>query len=226
MTILNGFVKIHRKLLQWGWYQDNVVKGVFLHLLLTASYKDTPWQGRTIKRGQVVTSYKHLAEDLGFGVSQIRTALEKLKSTGEVTCEPTNKYTIITVVNWEEYQYIESEMTKNMTNGRQADLITKLLQNVESLEKVTRKSTSKKELETMLNTEIMQMKKNLSTSTLTNESQTNRKQMTNKSQHRKNNKENKERKEKKNAPAGGDFWGLASFYENEEEKVDGQKTDI
>ncbi|MFR5790585.1 MAG: hypothetical protein ACLUFA_09410 [[Clostridium] leptum] len=36
---LNGFVKIHRKLVQWGWYTDNVVKGVFLHILLTANFK-------------------------------------------------------------------------------------------------------------------------------------------------------------------------------------------
>lgn len=120
---MSGFVKIHRKLVQWGWYQDNVVKGVFLHLLLTANFKDTPWMGTTIKKGQVVTSYKHLAEDLGFGVRQIRTALGKLKSTGEVTCTPTNKYTVITVVNWDDYQGIEqnetSEKTRNTTNNRQ-----------------------------------------------------------------------------------------------------------
>lgn len=116
MQVLNGFVKIHRKLLQWGWYQDNVVKGVFLHLLLTASFQDCQWMGRTIKKGQVVTSYNSLAQDLGFGVRQIRTAINKLKSTGEITSEATNKYTIITVVNWDEYQCLEKSETNEETN--------------------------------------------------------------------------------------------------------------
>ena len=123
MQQLSGFVKIHRKLVRWGWYQDNVVKGVFLHLLLTANFKDTPWMGRIIKKGQVVTSYKHLSDDLGFGVRQVRTAIDKLKSTGEVTCEPTNRYTVITVVNWEDYQVYEpretSKAAHRTANNRQ-----------------------------------------------------------------------------------------------------------
>ena len=120
---LNGFVKLHRKLIAWGWYQDYVVKDVFLHLLLTANFKDTQWMGITLKKGQLVTSYKHLSEDLAFSVRQVRTAIDKLKSTGEITTEATNRFTIITVVNWEEYQLFDekmtSEATSNQTNERQ-----------------------------------------------------------------------------------------------------------
>lgn len=47
---LNGFVKLHRKLIAWGWYQDYVVKDVFLHLLLTANFKDSQWRGITLKK--------------------------------------------------------------------------------------------------------------------------------------------------------------------------------
>lgn len=124
MQVLNGFVKIHRKLIQWGWYQDNVVKGVFLHLLLTAAFQDGEWMGQKIKSGQVITSYGHLAEDLGFGVRQIRTAINKLKSTCEITSTSTSKYTIITIVNWEDYQCFDSDPTNSKTsiktNDRQA----------------------------------------------------------------------------------------------------------
>lgn len=104
MTPLYGFVKIHRKLLRWGWYQDNVVKGVFLHILLTANFEDMSWQGRTIKRGQLITGTDKMAADLGFSRQQIRTALKKLISTGEITTETSNKFTIVTVTNWDEYQ--------------------------------------------------------------------------------------------------------------------------
>ena len=120
---LNGFVKLHRKLIAWGWYQDYVVKDVFLQLLLTANFKDSQWMGITLKKGQLVTSYKHLSEDLAFSVRQVRTAIDKLKSTGEITTEATNRFTIITVVNWEEYQLFDekmtSEATSNQTNERQ-----------------------------------------------------------------------------------------------------------
>ena len=58
-----------------------------------------------------------------FSVRQVRTAIDKLKSTGEITTEATNRFTIITVVNWEEYQLFDekmtSETTSNQTNERQ-----------------------------------------------------------------------------------------------------------
>ena len=118
---LNGFIKLHRKLVAWGWYQDCVVKDVFLHLLLTANFKDSQWMGVTLKKGQLVTSYKHLSEDLAFSVRQVRTAIDKLKSTGEITTEATNRFTIITVVNWEEYQLFDEKMTnERQTSDKQA----------------------------------------------------------------------------------------------------------
>lgn len=117
MNALNGFIKLHRKLVAWGWYQDYVVKDVFLHLLLTANFKDTSWRKQELKAGQLVTSYKQLADNLGFSVQQIRTAVDKLKSTGEITTKSTNKYTIITVVNWEDYQSYEDFVTSNTTSA-------------------------------------------------------------------------------------------------------------
>jgi DNA-binding transcriptional MocR family regulator len=119
MQKLNGFIKVHRKLVQWGWYKDSVVKDLFIHLLLTASFRDVEWMGRTIKKGQLVTSNKSLAEELGFSVQQIRTALNKLKSTGEITSEATNKFTVITLVNWEKYQVLEIPETNKTTNEQQ-----------------------------------------------------------------------------------------------------------
>lgn len=112
---LNGFVKIHRKLVQWGWYTDNVVKGVFLHILLTANFKPMEWQGRTIFPGQLVTSVARMGADLGFTRQQIRTALDKLKSTNEITVEATNRFSVITVVNWDEYQFYSEKQTNKKT---------------------------------------------------------------------------------------------------------------
>ena len=100
----------------WGWYQDSVVKDLFLHFLLTASFKDFVWMGQKMKAGQLITGRKKLAEDLGFTEQQIRTAIEKLKSTGEITTKTTNKYTVITVVNWANFQSDEETATNTSTN--------------------------------------------------------------------------------------------------------------
>lgn len=117
MQELNGYIKLHRKLLQWGWYKDNVVKGVFIHLLMTANYEDQQWLGRTIKKGQVIVGTQKLATELGFTRQQIRTAINKLKSTSEITTETTNKFTIVTIVNWRDYQGGYQRTTNNSTNN-------------------------------------------------------------------------------------------------------------
>ena len=104
MQELNGDIKLFRKLIRWGWYQDNVVKGLFIHCLLCASYKDFEWMGQRLKAGQFITGRKKLAKDLGFSEQQIRTAIKKLESTGEITSKTTNKFTLISIVKYDKYQ--------------------------------------------------------------------------------------------------------------------------
>lgn len=123
MHELNGYIKIYRKLVRWGWYRNAIVKDTFLHCLFMANFTDQPFEGIIVKRGQFVTSYENLASDLGFTVQQVRTAIKKLKSTGEITSTSTNKFTIITVVNWEIYQggedFATSKLTSTLTNEQQ-----------------------------------------------------------------------------------------------------------
>lgn len=111
-----GWIKLHRKMVEWEWYQDPNTIRLFLHLLLTVNYEEKKWQGIIIQKGQIVTSYGHLAKQLkGFGMQSIRTSLSKLKSTGELTIKTSNKYTIITILKWKDYQ----QLTGKSTNGKQ-----------------------------------------------------------------------------------------------------------
>ena len=119
-TPLNGYIKLYRKMLEWGWYDDTNTKVVFLHLLLTANYKDTEWHGILLKRGDVVTSIHQLATDLKLSDKQVRTALEHLKSTGEVASKGHSKFTIISIKNYTQYQE-EGEQTasKGQSEGEE-----------------------------------------------------------------------------------------------------------
>ena len=116
---MEGWIKLHRKMINWEWYNDINVKVVFLHLLLTANHEDKKWQGIEIKRGQKITSLSHLAEETKLSVKQIRNVLNKLKSTGEITSKRTNKYTIITIVKYNDYQLKEEKEDKQ--NDTQQD---------------------------------------------------------------------------------------------------------
>ena len=47
----DGWVKLHRQLLDWEWYTDINTKVVFLHCLIKANWEDKRWRGVVIKRG-------------------------------------------------------------------------------------------------------------------------------------------------------------------------------
>ncbi len=120
MKNLNGFIMLHRKIIDWEWYEDANVRSVFIHLLLLASFKPTRWQGIELLPGQVVTSNAHLAEKLGISVMQVRNALKKLQASGEIYVKTTNKFTLVTLANWALYQIGEEKTTnKEQTNNNQ-----------------------------------------------------------------------------------------------------------
>jgi len=112
-----GFVKLHRQFLNWEWYDDINTKVLFLHLLLKANFKDKNWQGIEIKRGQLLTSVQHLAIETQLSVQQVRTSLDKLASTQEINKQTTSRYTLVGLVNYNEYQ----TNNKQITNKQQTD---------------------------------------------------------------------------------------------------------
>lgn len=99
-----GWVRLYRSFTQWGWYSDINVRCVYLHLILTANHKDTEWHGIQIKRGQLVTSYRHLSNEIGLDLHTVHDAIKKLKKTGEITAQPNAKFTIITLNNYNSFQ--------------------------------------------------------------------------------------------------------------------------
>lgn len=102
------FLKLYYKLLDWEWYTNANVMRLFIHCLLKANRQTKKWQGITIERGSFITSYNHLAIELNLSTQQVRTALDKLENTGEITRRITRNQqgsnTMIIVKNYNEYQ--------------------------------------------------------------------------------------------------------------------------
>lgn len=166
---MDGWISLYKKFVNWEWYQDTNVKSVFIHLLLLASYEDKKWQGRVVKRGQVIISSGNLASDLKLTRQQVRTALKKLQSTDEIRVESTNKYLVITIEKYSDYQSALQNNNHQTTNKTTIEATNKITE--ESIEakdiqeisrnKVTNKTTNKITTSNKLNTKLNYTKLNL-----------------------------------------------------------------
>mgnify|MGYP000880565381 CR=1 FL=1 len=117
---MSGWIKLHRQILDWEWYSDNNAFRVFMHLILKANHKEKRYKGIELNCGSVITSRDILSMETGLSVQQIRTALNKLKSTNEITIETSSKGTIIQVVSYAKYQLSTNESTNEQpTNNQQ-----------------------------------------------------------------------------------------------------------
>lgn len=118
-----GFLRISRNIVDWDWYTDANTFRVFMHLLLTANYKDCNYKGVEVKRGQVATSRMEIAKALRMSEQNVRTSLSHLKSTSEITSKSTNKLTIITLCKYDSWQDLVSE-SNQQTNRESTDNLT------------------------------------------------------------------------------------------------------
>jgi hypothetical protein len=98
--------------MDWEWYQSPNVSRLYFHLIFKANFKDKKWQGNLIKRGQLITSNNSLSTDLMLSVQAIRTALQKLLDGGYVKVETTNRFTLITLLNYDKFQSAKTESNK------------------------------------------------------------------------------------------------------------------
>lgn len=124
----DGWIKLHRKLLdspiaskkEWGW--------LWIVMLLLASHEGKEFiHGRTkikISPGQFVTGRLQLAEKSGLSPSSVERALNFMKSEQQIEQQKTTKYRLITILNWDEYQKVNTKADSNGTaTGQQRDTI-------------------------------------------------------------------------------------------------------
>lgn len=109
MNYKDNWVKISRNILYWEWYTDVKVKTLFLHLILECNYINKSWRGINIDRGQLITGRKKLSVKTGLSEQEVRTSLNKLISTKEITIERVNSHTLITLVNYNNWQSVVND---------------------------------------------------------------------------------------------------------------------
>jgi hypothetical protein len=116
-----GYIKYWRKIRDWSWYKDSKTKSLFLHLVAEANHKPYVFLGHKIDRGQIAVGRHQLRIDTGISEQSIRTSLRRLKSTSDITTKSTSNFSIISIVNYEQYQgNSTSGSTSNLTINQPA----------------------------------------------------------------------------------------------------------
>jgi len=119
-----GWIKIHRQIIDWEWYDEPNTFRMFLHLLLKANHKPNKYRGVLIEAGQIMTGLDLLSRETSLSIQKVRTSLNRLKSTNEITIKSSSKGTIIQIVNYEKYQVVtDKQQTNNKpsTNEQQTN---------------------------------------------------------------------------------------------------------
>lgn len=145
-----SWVKLHRSLLQWEWYDDTNALRLLIHLLVSVNYEDKKWRGMLIPAGSMVFSWDTLSTQLGLSVKQCRVAMEKLENSGEVARKRATKGQLVSLTKWEKLQNNEGERadngaTKGQLKGRQR-ATTKEYKEVEESKEVKNKEIDKEKL--------------------------------------------------------------------------------
>lgn len=103
-----GYVKLWRKSLDAGWIRDHKLWAFWTWCLLKATHTEfdaiVGRQRIRLMPGQFIFGRRKAAEETGLTEQEIRTIIAFLKKVGNLTIKSTNKFSIISIVNWPIYQ--------------------------------------------------------------------------------------------------------------------------
>jgi len=106
---MNGWIAINRGIFDHPVFAGHPERvGVWVWMLHRAAWRDTRQDanGRTItvKRGQLLTSYRQMSKATGAGVQVIRTLMDRLRDEHAIDTDTSTGRMLITICNYEKYQ--------------------------------------------------------------------------------------------------------------------------
>lgn len=105
---MDGWIKLHRRLIETGWLQNHKVLVFWIYSLLKASHQPIKmivgFQEVQLEPGQFIFGRRKAAEETKLSEQEIRTCIGFLKKAQNLTIKSTNKFSIISIVNWHAYQ--------------------------------------------------------------------------------------------------------------------------
>ncbi|MCP1306438.1 conserved phage C-terminal domain-containing protein [Paenibacillus tyrfis] len=156
---MQGWIKLHRKLLASPFFADPNYLKLWVLCLLKASHQQTRQlvgnQLIDLEVGQFVTGRHSIEEEFNKGIkpskqlseSTLWRMLSRFESEQMLNIKKTTKYSVVTVVNWIQYQDLDSSWTANeqQLNTNKNVKNYKNLKDLKRYSVVRKKSDSKKE---------------------------------------------------------------------------------
>lgn len=117
---MQGWVKVHRKMLHSDIFQNEKLLKVFMYCLLKATHKERKQliglQTVELEPGQFVFGRKKASEELNMNESTVYKYMKFLESQKTITMNSNNKFTIVTVGKWHDYQALDTESEQQNNN--------------------------------------------------------------------------------------------------------------
>lgn len=118
---MSGWIKLHRKTLENPIVcKDSDYLAVWIYLLLNATHKEHPalFKGEkiTLKPGQLITGRKSISEQLSISDSKVKRILLEFESDQQIDRQRSNKNSLISIRNWEKYQFDDQQSDQQMTS--------------------------------------------------------------------------------------------------------------
>ncbi len=131
-----GYLQLNREFLTSDFRQslDSNTFTIYMDLMINAYFTDSVYKKIPIKRGDVITGRKALARRTNLSEQSVRTALLKLTKKGVISKTSTNRFSIITIKNYDEYTLQKNEKSEAKNDK---SVVRKFLQ--ESLRKTKKK---------------------------------------------------------------------------------------
>lgn len=111
---VKGYITLSRKILDWRWFKKPKTAFLFVYLLLSSNFENRDFEDIIIKRGQYACTQEKLSAETGLSLKEVRTALDNLKKTGDITIDTSRGYSLITIPEYERYA---SAATEGQMNG-------------------------------------------------------------------------------------------------------------
>lgn len=99
-----GYIKLFRSLIHNTYYRQSEYIHLWVHLLMHAAIEKQYVHNICLKPGQLITGRKRLSHDTGISESKIQRILSKFESDEQIMQHTTNKYRVITIINWTLFQ--------------------------------------------------------------------------------------------------------------------------
>ena len=123
MAEFNTFIKLHRSILESAVFMDAEVLRLWIYLLCRASIEDREiiFDGKVVhlKKGQLVTGRKKLAENIGTSESKVYRSLKLLEELRCITIKVNSKFSLVTIENWAKFQDAPQKVNSTSTAYQQ-----------------------------------------------------------------------------------------------------------